>query len=303
MTSVDRNIVLITLTIAALVFSSATFVEVGDVSLATLPIIVGLELIVYFIAAMAVNPRATIGMAAGSAVVLMCLRAVCAVVVGGFSVWAMRGDPTAAFYVPWLHPISAVVQVAILLMVGPYLIANFVPELVGRNEAKRLVGDAGQREKGKQIALEASPTGGFIQVFSFEELASVIKKSHGIEGFVIYSSEGLVVWKDIPLRLDVDSLTAKVLHSSAVIGDIMQQSGLTKVRRVMVESREHFLFATTLNQNFGLLLLFNGKVSPDEIISRIAMLAKSSREFLHWKYPALQAAAGQSKDRVAVETY
>lgn len=305
MTTVNRNWLLVLLCLLSLIFTAAGLggiVNMGSEdgapgsSGALIPVVIALEMIVYFVAAMVSNPRATIGMAAGTAFVLAVVRAVCASI-GGILYFLIAGKGSAAdFLWVWGNPIVTVVQVAIMVLAGGYLLAMTVPDLLGQAQAAALLGIGAKKQQDQpRTGLDANPTGGFIQVFSFEELAAVVKKSHGIEGFMLVSTEGLVVWRELPLRVDVDSLSAKIFGHSQAIGSLVEDSGLTKVRRLMVESREHFLFATTLDQNFSLILLFNGRVAPEEILSRIAVLAKSCREFLQWKYPSLPLRAGLSK--------
>ena len=307
MTTVNRNWLLVLLCLLSLIFAAAGLagiVNVGDGSEgsssnsgALIPVVILVEAIIYFVAAMVSNPRATIGMAAGSAIVLVVVRAVCASI-GGIIFFLLAGKGSAAdFLWVWGNPMVAVVQAVILVLAGGYLLAIMIPDLLGQAQAVALLGTSAKKVQDQgRAGLDTNPTGGFIQVFSFEELAAVVKKSHGIEGFMLVSTEGLVVWRELPLRVDVDSLSAKIFGHSQAIGSLVEDSGLTKVRRLMVESREHFLFATTLDQNFSLILLFNGRVAPEEILSRIAVLAKSCREFLQWKYPSLPLRAGLSKD-------
>jgi len=300
MTTVDRNVVVTILILIELVAVSAALAAMTPFESLTMvvPLIIFAEVVVYFIAAMFANPRATIGMAFATAIFFLVTRGICGVL-GGIIHASVVDGGSASQLAAWASPVAVIIQVATLVLAGPYMLAAVFPDLLGKETVERLSGGPVTPVGGNQ--LESNPAGGFVQAFSYEELGAFIRKSHGIEGFVIYSQEGLVVWHDLPLRLDLDRLTAKVLASSVQIGDIMQENGLTKVRRVMVETREHFLFATTLNQNFGLILLFNGRVAPDEVLSRIAIIAKSAREFLQWKYPALPLAAGMNKDRLSLE--
>ncbi|MBI1292626.1 hypothetical protein GC173_15520 [bacterium] len=302
MTTVDRNVVVTLLILIELVAVAAALAPITpyDNLAVLIPLVLMIETVVYFIASMVANPRATIGMAFGTAVLFVIVRAVCGIVGGIIYGSSLAGESASTVqFAAWTNPVAVIVQVATLVLAGPYMLAVVFPDLLGRDAVERISGKAASPVGG--TTLESNPAGGFIQAFSYEELGAFIRKSHGIEGFIIYSQEGLVVWHDLPLRIDIDRLTARVLSSSVQVGDIMQDNGLTKVRRVMVETREHFLFATTLNHNFGLILLFNSKVTPEEILSRIAVIAKSSREFLQWKYPALPLAAGMNKEKLSLE--
>ncbi|MCC6546733.1 roadblock/LC7 domain-containing protein [Candidatus Sumerlaeota bacterium] len=304
MTAMNRNFLILLLAAISLIAVAMGMAGYSQgLTLGSAIIVIIIELFVYFIVSMLTNPRAAISMAFGSAVVYLVLRWICSFL-GGISANVDGAvDPAMALGVS-VHPLTVVIQVAILLCAGPYILAVMIPELVGAGQAATLRGDQLQTAGGAQAragGLEMTPTGGFIQVFSFEELASMMKKSHGLEGFVIYSNEGLVVWKELPVQVQLDTLVAKVSAEANYLGQLMQDNGLAKVRRLMLESREHYLFATTLNQNFGILLLFSGRSAPEEIFSRIGVLAKSTREYLQWKYPSLAVSASAARDKVAMD--
>lgn len=292
MTTVDRHWLHLSLTVAMLVFVAAAFAGLDPVSSSVFlfPVIVAIESAVYFIVLMVTNPRATIGMAAGGAMVLAIMRGLCSLV-GGIVAHFFRADVAMeAILQAWVNPLTVIIQVALLLMAAPYVLAAILPDLLGEVALRELEGTPSAKSSGpSRGAHETAPAGGFIPVTSYEELAAVVKKGHGIEGFIIISSEGLVVWKDFPLRVDLDAFVARFAGHAHGISGLMEQTGLTKVRRVMVESREHFFFTTTLNQNFGLILIFNGRVSAEEVTGRVPVIAKTCREFLQWKYPALPA--------------
>lgn len=307
MTAIDRKIVLVVTVLFALVALGMAPMggSLNSVSETYIVAFIFGEFIAYFVAGMVLNPRATLGMAAGGAFVLAIVR-ILSTLLGGiaYQVLGGSGDNGAAYEVlsSLANPLSTIVQVALLLLVGPYVLAALVPDLVGPDEAARLLGQAKARTEPTPGSHETSPAGGFVQVFSFEELAGVFKKSHGLEGFAIFSTEGLVVWRDVPMRMDLDAVVARTLDHCNAVGVVLMDNGLTKVRRVTIDCREHTLVVTNLNHNFGLLLLFSSRVAGEEVASRIAILAKTCREFLQWRYPSLPMASGLTKDRIPLES-
>jgi predicted regulator of Ras-like GTPase activity (Roadblock/LC7/MglB family) len=303
MTAMNRNYLILVLSLVALVTVAMAFAGFEAPFGAGMYFAAAIiEVVVYFVVTMISNARATIGMAFITSIVYTLLRWICSFLGGVLHGLNVTGGGVEAIQV-CINPISGVIQVALLLMAGPYLLSITIPELVGAGEAALLRGEAQRSVNAttKQAGLEATPSGGFFQVFSFEELAAMMKKSPGLEGFIIYSNEGMVVWKDFPVQVNLDVLTARVSSEASLLGQLFEENGLTKVRRLMLESREHYLFATTLNQNFGLIMLFSGRSAPEEIFSRIAVLAKSTREFLQWKYPSLGITANVARDRAALE--
>ncbi len=305
MITIDRNVLIIGITLIALTLVPMAAANARPVfeEIAALPIVALIELLIYFIAVLVMNPRATLGMALVTSMCYTVLRAVCSLVGGSFALLFLPENPDFNIFLPWLNPVSGVVQGVVLITAGPYLLALMIPELIGRRESEQLLAgrtDAEQRSS-QQVAIETSPTGGFIQVFSYPELAAQLKKNPGLEGFIIYSDEGLVVWEDLPLKVDSEELACKLMNYTHSCGQLMVDSGLARVRRFVLESREHHILATTLNQNFGMILIYNGRTPIQQIYSRLSVIAKTSREFLQWRYPSLPLATGMTKDRIPLE--
>ncbi len=311
MTSFDKNLLLLLVTILSLVAVASGLSgarPIFELNLSSVAIVVGVEFLVYFIASMAMNQRATVGMALGSAVAFVILRCICSLIGGAaFGIFAEAADgfnPALA----WLNPVAAAIQVFTVLVTGPYILAITFPDLIGKDAARSLRGGpaapsvSSSRSSVAMLgSLETSPTGGFIQVFSYEELTGVIRKSPGLEGFVIYNEEGLVVWKDIPMKIDVDALAARIMSGGTQLGRVVLDSGLSRLRRIAIESRDHHILSTTLNQSFGMIIIFSSRTQQDEMFTRISILSKTAREFLQWKYPSLPLSTGMSRDRIALD--
>jgi predicted regulator of Ras-like GTPase activity (Roadblock/LC7/MglB family) len=153
----------------------------------------------------------------------------------------------------------------------------------------------------KASGSDVAPAGGFVQVFSFEELAGFLRKTSGLEGFLILSGEGLVVWRDLPARLQVDEIGARLQNMAADTSEITEGTGLARLRSSMFQTREHLVVVSELNQNFSLILFYNARTSLADCESRLTMLVRTAREFLQWKYPGL-ALAGTGASQTAVPT-
>ncbi len=306
MTTLNKNTLLVFVCALALIAVPMAFAGIGkgveDLKIGMILIII--ELLIYFVAALVMNPKATIGMAFANSVLFIILRGFAAFIgVLAYGAISASMDSSAALRI-WLNPISMVIQIVVILFAGPYILAILIPELLGKDVSDQLRGDtrssAAPRKKAPQ-SIETNPAGGFIQVFSFDELEGVIKKTPGLEGYIIYNDEGLVVWHSLPLKIEVDSLTARLVGYCTQVGQLSLNSGLTKARRVVVENKEHHVLTTSLNQNFGMILMFSSRISQEEMYSRIGVLTKSTREYLQWKYPALPLATGLTKESAPLE--
>lgn len=272
-----------------------------------LPLVLGVEVVLYFVLALFASTKMQLGTALYVALSFVIIRALCSAGAGFVFSLTASGDGSSIL-AAWVgNFVSVALQMLMLVFLGTHIVAAKLPEVLTPELASMLSGDdvpaparASARGGDARGAKSSSARDGFVQVFSYDELAGTLRKTQGLEGFVVFSNEGLVVWRDLPMRLDLDRLVAQTLATTDQMGAVMDSAGLTRVRRVMAESKEHFLFTTSLNSSFGLLLLFNSRVAPEEILSRVGYLSKTAREFLQWKYPALPLTASMSSDRIAV---
>ncbi len=267
------------------------------------PIVVAVEIGLYFLLTLFTNSRMTIGAVFGLSIALVIFRCVGSMI--GFSLQHIllsdqSGTGPAALQF-WIgNPIAVAVQVVTLILVTPHVLEALTPDMVDKEFRNKLSGSATPVQTAtSHHTVDSNPQGGFIQVFSFEELAAVVRKAPGLEGFLIFSQEGLIVWRDLPMRVEVDEIAARLMSKSDQIGNTMGAAGLSKMRRLMIESREHLIFITALNQNFGLILLFNGRTKMSDCEGRIGILAKTAREFLQWKYPGLSVVGSLASQSAA----
>lgn len=191
----------------------------------------------------------------------------------------------------WMgNPIGVVLQMLGIMLLAPQIGRFLAPGLISEEMNELMEGEKARAASARvesREGIEMTLMGGFVQVFSFEELQSILRKSVGMEGFILYSSEGLVVWKDMPIRLDVDVLISRLQTISDQMGKTVEDMGLSRARKVVIESREHYIFNTRLNSNFGLIMVFSSAVKLEECWPRLGVMAKTVREFLQWKYSGL----------------
>jgi predicted regulator of Ras-like GTPase activity (Roadblock/LC7/MglB family) len=184
------------------------------------------------------------------------------------------------------------VQVAFVLLGMANILSVVAPAVLSRDILDRL-GEAAAPQAGPHLggahagAHLSAPTGQFIQVFSFDELAAVVRKTPGLEGFAIYSNEGLVVWRDLPIRLDLDGLVARLVSGAAGLGKVASGAGLGGLQRLLLESGQHCIYAAPVGENFGVVLVGRDSASSPDLHGRTSVVLSTVREFLRWKYPSL----------------
>ena len=264
-----------------------------------IPLLLAVELLVYFILSMVANPVASLAAVIGLSVLMVLARLCCVVVGVSLAAWLgslMLGVPESIGAV-LSNPFFFLLHMMIMLLSSPHVVDGLMPNYFNTEGRARLRGDEESLTEPQSTLArpagisEVTAKGGFVQVFSFEELSGVLHKSTGLEGFLIYNNEGLLVWRDLPLRLEVDDLVAQLSSAHHQLSGRIERGGLTRISRLAIELRDHLVFVAPLNAGFGMVLVYSSRVSPAECFGRLGNVARTTREFLQWKYPALSGGA------------
>lgn len=308
MIAISRSTVIVIVAVMALVGIPLALIrpEQALVNVATaLPLILLLELAIYGVLTLVANPRMSILRVLGIAISLMVFRAVCSLLASAIAAGIQPVDPVGPLDCWVGSPIAVLLQVVTVILVAGHLVAFIDPSALDSETVARLGVDGSPTSaprpiRGEMRSSEAVPTGGFIQVFSYEELSAMLRKTPGLEGFLVYTQEGLIAWRDLPMRLELDALAARFKAMEVASSGMMDENRLGRQRRLVFQTREHTICVQDLNTNFGLILVYNGRVSLGEIDERIEQIGKTTREFLQWKYPGLTLIV-PSASKVAVE--
>jgi hypothetical protein len=193
------------------------------------------------------------------------------------------------------HPVSVMLQIGAVLLVLPHVIAVTAPGMLTESSRRRLMMMPPAVEEPRSTPAQAgvsevAPVGGFVRVYSFRELESFFRKIVGLEGFVLFSDEGLIVWKDLQMRLDVDTLIVRYRLFDNDMGRVTKHAGLQTVYRWILQSREHIICHIALKSSFSLLLFFNTQLSLAEVAAKIDLLSRTAQELLNTRYGASWAA-------------
>jgi predicted regulator of Ras-like GTPase activity (Roadblock/LC7/MglB family) len=193
------------------------------------------------------------------------------------------------------YPLSVLLQMGVLLLLLPHVIVLVAPGMLA--EASREKMESAPRlapqlssQSAAAIHTDAIPLGGFVRAYNYEELENFFQKIVGLEGFVLFSDEGLVVWKNLQMRLDVDALVVRYQMLDRQMGNLTRQSGLQKVQRWVVQTREHIICCTALGSQFYLLVFFTTQLSLADIVSKLDVIVRTAQEMLNTRYGASWAA-------------
>lgn len=299
MIPVQRKALAAFATVSALVLAAAPLAGAAPAlnpAVAT-PVVFLLEIAAYFILALMFNPRMQLTTAALVALGAVALRLVACV--GGIAIHALVVSPDeferahGFLALAFGQPFVVLVQAAFLLLGMANLVSILFPDALSAESLEALGGPGAAAPAAAAAPAMlpgmhlSSPTGSFIQVYSWDELSAIVRKTPGLEGFAVLSNEGLVVWRDLPIRIDLEAMAARLAAGGAACGAVVQEAGLGEARRVALESDQHAVHLASLDGSFTLLLVGRTAASEPEFQSRMGVAVATVREFLRWKYPGL----------------
>ena len=196
-----------------------------------------------------------------------------------------------SFVLIWLtNPVSLLLQMLVIALATPHILMEIAPGLLGPRltDLLRMEQVAMKSVSSSSDATTAPPTatpaGGAYLVYSFEELDAQLIKTVGLEGFIIYSSEGVVVWKNLHINIDTDRLVIEVRELLDKTGSLTGTIGLDSVLSVIFQTHNHILFNGIMDDRFGYILIFNTKLPIPEIYGRVEVITESIKLFLSSRY-------------------
>ena len=238
------------------------------------PVVIAAEAMIYVLFTMIGNTRAGWDTAVGVAALLAVLRA--ALNLPGAMILRAAPEWSGTFEGAWINlhvcnPLSLLAQMLLLLILAPYLLRGVFPKLLTREaeaaifDQARPAAEPGSREHGGL----SNPAGGFVQVFSYQELVEAMRKIAGLKGFLLYDSEGLPVWSHFDMDLSVDSAAA---YSNQALADArawVERLRLRDLEMALVAASGLILCNLMITRHERLLLLFSRDVPIRETMTRI----------------------------------
>ncbi|MCX7016850.1 MAG: hypothetical protein NTW86_30550 [Candidatus Sumerlaeota bacterium] len=239
------------------------------------PVIIAAEAMIYVLFTMIGNTRAGWDTAVGVAALLAILRA--ALNLPGAMILAATPQWPGTFESAWINlhvcnPLSLLLQMLLLLLLAPYLLRGVFPRLLTPEAAAAILDpprpaimEAPAREHGGL----SSPAGGFVQVFSYQELTESMRKIAGLKGFLIYDSEGLPVWAQFDMDLSANAAAAYSNQALAEARAWIERLYLRDLEMALVTVSGLILCNLMITRHERLLLLFSRDVSIRETMTRI----------------------------------
>ncbi|OPZ18148.1 MAG: hypothetical protein BWZ10_01076 [candidate division BRC1 bacterium ADurb.BinA364] len=261
---------------------------------ALLPAIFLLELVLFGLFLYIANPRAGFQGAGAVALMLALVRGALNFLGALLLVLSPFGPEAGAGGESWsagsaflqLHfgnPLAMLGQIFLLLIFAPYLLYPFLPGALSA-EAMKAIGMASARRGGAgskaESEAQAMPLGGFMQIFSYEELTRALDRIVGLEGFMLYSDEELNLWSHFGVDLDVEAAAVSSNRALLQTEAWTEGIGLSAPQKILVETNEHFLFNLPIGAHSRLLLFFTADAPAADTLQKIEMIQRTVLEFL-----------------------
>ncbi len=220
--------------------------------------------------------------------ILVALFRLIVCLIGAFLFTILQGVPyITTLQILWSgNPLLVLLQVLLLMMFGPHLITIVSPGILGEKEHLLLRVEGGT-QTGKRPDFQkpgASPVGGFIRVDSFSELGRLLSNLIGIEGYILYTREGLILWQDCQLRLDAEKVIASFLKEWRChrLNDLA--AGFDEPLRIITQTSEHTFIHVIFTRHFSGILIFRPDANMSDILNRLKYLERTAKEFLETRY-------------------
>ena len=253
-----------------------------------LPVLFVLEILIYFFfGSLAGTSLSTTQLVEYSMIMAVFRFALC--LIGAMVFSSFQAIPhTTAIQILWAgNPLLILLQVFLLMMFGPYLILVFFPGLMGEKEHLYLseVETSRRMKPLRSVRSESIPLGGFIRVYGFLELGRLFSNLIGIEGYILYTWEGLVLWQDCQLRLDMEKVVSCFMKEWDChrVNDLA--IGFDEPLRIVTQTNEHSFIHVMFNRDFSGIFIFRPDAHMSEILGRMKYLDRTAREFLATRYP------------------
>ncbi len=285
-----------------LVFKPATISSLDNISMTFLFLL--LEVALYVIYSRIGNWDVPFGSLMTSALILALFRALICLVSSLLIFMAPLSFEveTIPFILIWLgNPVSFLLQIIIICLMMPHLFIEFAPGLLGVELTHKVFPqfeetsrNYGQTQSISKPATQASLSNLF-NVYTFDELEAQLGKTIGLEGFIVYSEENLIMWKYLNIEIDSERLVVDLGFLSKRMKDLTPALELAHTRKIIVETKDHFVVNGYVDSVFGYILIFNTTTAVDEIYQRLNVIGNSISVLLKTRYQTLLATRTKGK--------
>ncbi len=187
------------------------------------------------------------------------------------------------------NPIMALLHIFVTMIAGPHMVLEIKPSLLTDEvlyKLKRQLSD-GNKDSRMIAQAAATPIGGFVRVYSYPELGKLIGNMIGMEGYVLYTSEGLPLWQECQLNYDMEKLIVFFERQTSRLRQAQDAGGFGEPEYLIIQTEAHKFIHFQITQQFAALFIFKNETDTGDIMNRLKYLQRSARELLEMRYSHL----------------
>lgn len=186
----------------------------------------------------------------------------------------------------WMgNGLSVILQIIMMLFVGVHLLYFFTPRILSEEAIRKICPEDIQiAEKPARFQTEGVPLGGFVKVYNLQELGRLISNVIGLEGYILYTSEGLVLWKELQLRFDEDKLVVLFQQEFDRIRTSQKEVGFGNPENIITQTKEHNFLHCRLSEKVLGIFIFKKESDIGAISERLQYITKSACDYFETRY-------------------
>ncbi len=260
------------------------------------PVVIAAEFLVYSLFAMISAPSA--GWRGAGYVALMCTIARFLLCLAGGMLLSFSPHyelPTAIQLLYASNPLSILLQMLAILTLSPHLLQRYVPGLLSIRDTEPSREDNFVAQDIVRPA-NALPVGGYVQVYSYEELVEFLKKIVGIEGFLFYSDEGFALISHFPFAINQETAAVASNQMLEQVQSWGTQLHVDRMDRFIVETADHYVVNASVLPRVRFLAYFTRSTPVEVVLNRVELIRRTSAEFMRSRVTQQKKTLASVKD-------
>jgi len=254
------------------------------------PLVVLVEVVIYIIFAFLSG-----AFSSGSSLILNCLlmafiRFLFCLGGGIFFSFFHEASEYSYILLFWVgNPILILLQMFILMILTPHVALSMDSPMLSE-EARSLLGEEEEYrevERPRVVHKEGIPVGGFVRVYDFRELGRLISNVIGLEGYLLYTWEGLILWEDNQLGFDSEKCAVLFQAEWKAQQAIQAKMGFNNPDHMITLTRDHQFVHIAFSEKFFAVLLFRRDADTGTILNRMRFLERTAKELFEMRYSPL----------------
>ncbi len=188
----------------------------------------------------------------------------------------------------YAQPLIPIIQIFIFYTILPDILVTLEPHLLKEEYLKEVkqfdIPDEELLDIKDKTEVKEESDDVFSQILSLNALALCFGKFPYLEGLIISSGEGTILWKEAPNYIHAEMISGRfnqIIKESLRADHILHGSGITKI---IIETNRNTTLCVPLTRDFIVIFIFTKKISLNEIENKIKNFSLVLNEFIEREY-------------------